>query len=236
MWLAYVDESFNDTYHYVAALLLEDDKVNAAQSSLRDVVVKAAGAYGIQEEAELHGYDVFHGVGGFAAMHGTPRARVAVYRDVCRALVAADCWLIFRGVHNSRLEARYVSAQHPQRVVMTHLIERIDSFCKVRGEKTLALIVADEHRETQRTLLRSLVVYQELGTWGYLGKRITRVIDTIHFVDSQTNRLVQGADMVSFIEFRHLVHEETDRRNESAIIMLHGSLEPRIFHRWCWHP
>ena len=114
------------------------------------------------------------------------------------------------GSHKPCLEARYVSAQPPQRVVMTHLIRNeCTASARCEAKEPLALIVADEHREMQCMLLRDLVVSKGLGTWGYLGKRITRVISTIHFVDSQTEPTsAVGWTRSSFIEFRHLADEE----------------------------
>jgi GNAT superfamily N-acetyltransferase len=237
MWLAYVDESFNSTYHYVTALLVRDDRVNAAQRALRDIAENAADEYGLKSTVELHGYDLFHGDAGFEPMHGMPRARIALYRDVLKALVDADAWVIVRGVHKPRLEERYVRPDHPHRVVMTHLIEQVDTFCKgERGGGDNALLVADEHHETQSALLRDLVIYQDSGTWGYRAKKITHVVDTIHFVNSKTNALVQGADMVSFMSFRWMTTTERDERAAKAVAELKALVVDRIHHQRCWHP
>jgi hypothetical protein len=238
VWLAYVDESFDKTFHYVTALLVRDEVVNATQRALREVVESAADAYGIAEDAELHGYDVFQGENHFEPMKQLVRARIGVYQQTLDVLVDADVWVIRRGVNRLRLEARYIKPEHPHRVTMTHLIEQIDGLCKVpRGEDDLALIVADEHHETQSQLLRDLVIYQEHGTWGYLAKKITRVVDTIHFVNSNNNALVQGCDMVSFILFRRTTTpQESDPRAEKAMQALAATIEPRLHHAWCWYP
>jgi hypothetical protein len=238
VWFAYVDESFNRTYHYVTALLVRDEVVNDTQSALREVVAAAADSYEIADEAELHGYDVFQGENGFAPMKQLVRARIGIYQQTLSILENANVWVICRGVHRVALEARYSNPDHPHRITMTHLIEQIDSFCKTkRGMDDLALIVADEHHETQSALLRDLVIYQDKGTWGYLAKRITRVVDTIHFVSSRTNALVQGCDMVSFLLFRRIATEqEVDPRAEKAMQRLLGTIEPRVHHTWCWKP
>jgi hypothetical protein len=237
MWLAYVDESFNATFHYVAALLVHDTRVNDTQRALRELVEQAADDHGIPATAELHGYDIFHGEGDFAAMKPKPRARVALYRDVVRTLADAGAWVILRGVQKERLEARYARPDHPHRVTMTHLIERVDSFCKGdRGDGENALLVADEHHETQSVLLRDLVVYQDRGTWGYLARKIDKVVDTIHFVNSKTNALVQGADMVSFIAFRWTTHVESDPRSAAAVAELRSIVDPMVHHQHCWWP
>ena len=236
MWLAYVDESLNAHRHYVTALLISEDRVNAAQRALRELAQDAEDTYDLPRTPELHGYDVFHGENDLIDMKKLVRARVALYRDALQILVGADCWVILRGVNKPGLVARYPLPDHPHRVTMAHLIERIDGFCNSKGDGVNALIVADEHHETQSVLLRDLITYQDSGTWGYLAKKITRVVDTIHFVNSKTNALVQGADLVSFLAFRWINHTETDARAEKAMAELWGIIEPRIHHQWCWHP
>lgn len=176
MWFAYVDESFNRGQHWVVAVLVEHSAVNDAQRAIREVVADAANAYGVSPEAELHGHPLFHGDGDFEPMKQLVRARIGIYAKVFRCLVAADCRIILRGVSKPHLVRRYAQPEHPHRITMTHLIERVDEF--VRDH---ALLVADEHHETQSTLLRDLVTYQDHGSWGYRGRRITQVVDTIHF-------------------------------------------------------
>jgi hypothetical protein len=117
---------------------------------------------------------------------------------------------------------------------MTHLIERVDEYAQARNEH--ALIVADEHHETQSVLLRDLVTYQETGTWGYRGRRIERVVDTIHFVNSATNPLVQGADLVAFLALRRAAHIEPDPRAVKENERLWTLIAPRVAHHHCWYP
>lgn len=237
MWFAYVDESFNKERHWVVALLVHHDKINETSRVIREIVEEASDSHNISSDAELHGHDVFHAEGDFASMKEQVRARVAIYRAVFEALVAADCWVILRGVSKPGLVKKYINPYHPHRVTMTHLIERIDSFCKgSRGNDEHAVIVADEHHETQSMLLRDLVIYQEYGTWGYLAKKIDRVVDTIHFVSSKTNPLVQGADMIVFLALRWKTHVEKDPRSAKAIAGLRAIIEPRIHHDHCWFP
>jgi hypothetical protein len=235
VWLAYVDESYNDAFHWVVALLVQADRVNQTQRVLREIVEDAADAFGISDEAELHGYDLFHGENDFQSLKAMPRARIAIYREVFNALVAADAWIIRRGVNKAGLVRRYTNPDSPHRVTMTHLIERVDGFCKgSRGANDLALLIADDHQEKNQ-LLRDLVVYQESGTWGYLAKKITQVVDTIHFVNSKTNPLIQGADLVAFMLLRSS-HTGGNPRSMAAVRGLTKIIHPRIHHAWCWHP
>lgn len=238
MWFAYVDESFNRAQHWVAALLIQHARVNETARALRDVVEQASDDYGIGGSAELHGHDLFQGKGEFAPMQHMPRARIALYSAAYRVLADAQCWVILRGVSKPGLERRYGPGHdHPHRIVMTHLIERIDMFCgSARGGDDHAVIVADEHHETQSMLLRDLVTYQDRATWGYLSRRIHRVVDTIHFVNSRTNPLVQGADLIAFLALRAKTVHEADPRAARATAAIQSILQSRIHHDRCWWP
>jgi hypothetical protein len=98
------------------------------------------------------------------------------------------------------------------------------------------VIVADEHHETQSMLLRDLVTYQDRATCGYLSRRIHRVVDTIHFVNSRTNPLVQGADLIAFLALRAKTTQEADPRAARATTALQSILQPRVHHDHCWWP
>lgn len=66
--------------------------------------------------------------------------------------------------------------------------------------------------------------------------KIERVVDTIHFVTSSTNPLVQGADLVAFLTRRRATHTEKDARAAKANEDLWNIIQPQIYHHWCWHP
>lgn len=167
MWFAYIDESFNDAQHWIGAVLVQHTHVNEAQRAIRTVVAEAAGTYGITADTELHGHRIFHGEGDFAPMKQLVRARVGIYASVFDCLVDAGCWIVLRGVSKPHLVNRYAYPEHPHRVSMTHLIERVDEFASGRGDH--ALLIADEHHETQSTLLRDLIARIRSTARGAIG-------------------------------------------------------------------
>jgi hypothetical protein len=235
MWFAYVDESFNADRYWVAAVLVHHQRINATHRALRDVIAQATVIYGLAADAELHGHEIFHAEDAWEPMKELVRARIGVYAKAFRCLGDARCRIIFRGVARPGLARRYGdAAPHPQRVTMTHLIERVDEFAQARND--YALIVADEHHETQSALLRDLITFQDTGTWGYRGRRIQRVVDTIHFVNSATNPLVQAADLVAFLKLRRSAHTETDDRAQEANEHLWGLIASHVGHNHCWYP
>lgn len=85
-------------------------------------------------------------------------------------------------------------------------------------------------------LLKDLRRYQDVATRGYRARRIQNVVDTIHFVSSATNPLIQATDLVVFLKRRLSAHTETDERAARANEALWEIIEPRIWHEWIWHP
>lgn len=230
MHLAYVDESFNRREHWVVAVLIQDQLVNETQRAIGDVVA----GFGLDEDTELHGYELFHGKGAFDGFRRQPRARTAMYANALRVLHECDARIVLRGVDKQRLASRYRGARHPHLVTMGHLLERVDEQAEHLDD--LALVVADEHHETQGELLRELRTYQQRATWGYRSRQLRRIVDTIHFVRSDTNRLVQAADLVAFLTLRLATHRETDERAAAANLDLWSIIQPLVVHRHCWHP
>jgi hypothetical protein len=79
MWFAYADESYNDDFHWVIALLIEHTMINEGHRAMRDVMLRIEDAFPTidADDVELHGYDIFHGLGAFQALE--PRARVWIF-------------------------------------------------------------------------------------------------------------------------------------------------------------
>ncbi|PZS09227.1 MAG: hypothetical protein DLM55_06860 [Acidimicrobiales bacterium] len=76
----------------------------------------------------------------------------------------------------------------------------------------------------------------EVGTTGYRHRKVTRIVDTLHFAPSHASRLVQAADVITFLYRRAFTHQETDERSRKAKIAMWNRLGPRVHHQLCWFP
>ncbi len=146
MLLAYVDESYNDNFYYMAALLCPDEYAQDLVSALDAVVTNAMHDYeNIGADAELHGYELFHGKRGWRSLVKVPRARISIYRQALAAIGGLPVHVILRGVDRRRLAERYPSPVNPHSIVLSRLLERVDEHPKKLGRRTL--VIADEsHR------------------------------------------------------------------------------------------
>jgi hypothetical protein len=229
--LAYVDESYTDHWFSMAALLVGGPAAVALADDLEHVASAAAVAYGLASSVELHGHEIFHAAGAWA---GVPvRARVGVFDDVVEAVAAQDVKVIARAMDILGQRARYAAPDPPYAVVLQHLLERVDECATRLGD--YALVIADEV-DGQAKHRADLSAYREVGTRGYRHRKLTRIVDTLHFAPSHASRLVQAADVITFLYRRVHTHQETDERSRKAKVAMWKRLQPRVHHELCWFP
>lgn len=237
MLLAYVDESYDDERHWIAAVVVPENEVQPLIEGLDDVVRTASRAYGVDQRAELHGHDLFQAKEDWAGLSHMPRARIAVYNAAFEAIGNSDVEIIIRGVHVQRLNERYTSPDHPHAVVLQHLLERIDECAQDRHSAEPVLVIADEVDQADQHR-RSLWRFQRYATTGYRARRLRHIVDTIHFAPSSASRLVQAADLVVFLHRRIEARSRqgcdgpADRANRA----LWKRIEDRVLHQHCWWP
>jgi hypothetical protein len=233
MLLAYVDESYHDDWYILAALLVGGPAAVALSEELDRVALAAARAYGLGADVELHGYEIYH---GSKTWKGVPvRARIAVLDDVIEAVASQDARVIARGMDEAGQRARYEHPEPAHSIVLQHLLERIDDCSTSLGEH--ALVIADEVGVDGEAKHRAdLSVYRAVGTTGYRARKLTRIVDTLHFAPSTASRLVQAADVIAFMYRRAFAVQETDERARKVKVRLWNRLRPRVYHQGCWFP
>ncbi len=191
MLLTYVDESYTDDWFAMAALLVDGPEAVTLTDELDRVAAAVTKAYGLGAGVELHGHEIFHAGG---AWKGVPvRARVGVFDDVVEAVAGLDVRVIARAMDVVGQRARYRVPDPAHTVVLQHLLERVDECVTRLGD--YALVIADEV-DGQARHRADLSSYREVGTTGYRHRKLTRIVDTLHFAPSHASRLVQERVLV----------------------------------------
>lgn len=237
--LTYVDESYCKNCYYLAGLLVPDREAVSLTKALDDVVAQLAANFDeLPSTAELHGHDIFQAKNDWEKLGPKLRARIGAYDKAMRAIGEHDVKIILRGVMSKLLVERYGDrAYHPHSVVLTHLLERVDSYAESLGE--YALVIADEPgQEDQQPEYRAdLRLYRQVGTWGYRARKIERVVDTLHFAPSSASRLVQAADLIAFLHHRMVTTgPNADPRAVRANEKIWAHVADRVWHSFCWAP
>ncbi|MEV4212535.1 DUF3800 domain-containing protein [Micromonospora sp. NPDC049662] len=229
--LAYVDESFTDSWYWIGALVVPERVAIPLTTALDSVMADAAKVHGVPVDAELHGYDMFHGRRAWQAV--PPRVRIAIYNAALKAIGAHDVTIILRGVDRHGLRQRYPHPKAPHEVVLSHLLERVDAYAA--KEEQLALVIADEVDNPARHRA-DLTRYRVDGTGGYRSRQINRIVDTLHFAASHSSRLVQAVDLITFLHRRMATVAEADQRATAASARMWSWVEPLVYHARCWYP
>lgn len=231
--LTYVDESYTRDMYFVAALLCPGREAISLTGALDTVVAEAHTAHGVAPQAELHGHDLFQGKGDWALLAKMPRARIGVYNQAFQAVGDHDVKIIICGVNSRRLRERYTTLDDPHALVLANLLGRVDEYVTRRDE--YALVIADEvpHQGQYRV---DLSQYKRDGIWGAKTRRLTRIVDTLHFAPSSESRLVQAADLIVYLHRRIATEVAPDERSKRANNSIWARIGPRIMNVSCWNP
>lgn len=230
MRLAYLDESYNDAYYVIAALVVNDRSARPLETALDRVAAAAVFFTGNNEDAELHGYTLFHGREDWS---GVPlRPRINVYSQAMRAIGEHDVIVLLRGLDRARYAARYGSeAGDPHDVVLRQVLERLDAYGRRCSEPVL--VIADEihSHERHRT---DLAFFREAGTPGYRSSRLNHIVDTLHFAPSRHSRFLQAVDLVAYLHLRRHSGHDRDPRAVEVNDLLWRHITPRVRDSGFW--
>lgn len=230
MLLTYVDESYTDNWYTMAALMLDGPAAVGLADAMDQVAATAIKTFDLEPDIELHGFEIFQGRRHWSRV--PPRARVGIFDDVVDAVGSQDLHVITRGLDLLGQQVRHSIPDEPYSVVLQHLLERVDEF--VAEIDDYALVIADEV-ERQAKHRADLTRYRGAGT-GDRQRRLSRIVDTLHFAPSHASRLVQAADMIAFLYRRTFTHAEGDERARKAKVAMWNRLKPKIRHDLCWFP
>jgi hypothetical protein len=234
MLLAYLDESYDKKMYWIAAVICPDAEILPLTNALDLVVLNSSRKFPrIDPFGELHGHALFHGKDDWAPLATMPRARIGVYQDAFAAIASFDVRIIVRGVNIEGLNRRYPNPDSPHKIVLMHLLERIDDHAASDEKNVIA--IADEVAEANM-YRKDLWRFQRIMTTGYRSRQLTRVIDTIHFAPSTSSRLLQAADLVAFMWHRVDSRIDRDERALKANLSLWQMVGSKVTHARCWDP
>ena len=148
-----------------------------------------------ESDIEFHGADLYGGKRQFLTI--APSERV----DICRRVVdiAQSSNLIFGTCCVDKL--KMLAEDQPHLLCFQFTLERVQDY--LANAQDLGLIIADEHKELEQQIIRNLASSKRGTTnWGYRPTAITSVVDTVHFVKSRDNRLIQLCDVLTYFRLK----------------------------------
>jgi len=203
MYLIYIDESGNtgarkdpnQPIHLIGAMMVECEKVRTLEDEIAEIAETHFPELSLKDGFELHAADMFNGAGMF---RGVPAAtRVEVVEKIINLTDKHDIRLGWAAIDKMKLRKE----MHPHQLAFVLLIERLETFLQQR--ERLGLIVADENKEVEQSLIDDLSIYKRHRTnFGYRAVAVKTIVDSVHFVQSRNNLLIQCIDVITYFILR----------------------------------
>lgn len=233
--VAYIDESYlQGGVYWVAAAIIESDKCQSLQDAFR-AIAKRYEADGIPNEAEFHGYEIFHMLGHWQGFSDKPALAVSAFRQGFEAVVATQPRFFIAGVNQQRLKARYGEfALHPHEVALHNLLDKVNRYAHTVNKKVV--LVADKVEDYEQREERMLA-FQKHGTMGYSPSKLSQIDFPICWEDSSSHPGLQAVDMgLFFYQRRANVKVEKHSRAEGEMLQMRQLMIPLLEYRNIWHP
>lgn len=212
MLYAFIDESERDeAFYFLCAVICTSEQAKSLSVKLQGVMSKhATGNPQLNSHEEFHGSAIMRAAGP-PWRHVPLRLRIQIYSEALRVIRDSGCRIYIEGIDIAAFSARTHTAKRPAReVALGYLLERINDCAKEAGSG-LARVIADEHHTAQ--ISRSnFSKYQLFGTPGYRSSYLPHLESPLRFEPSETNRLLQAADLVTYIFNRATTIKDGDSR------------------------
>ena len=236
MWLSYLDESGNtggnledpdQPFHLIAAIMVPEDQVQALAAAFRRLPVFAAEPRQIRE---LRGADLYSGKGPWKGF--SPSGRIEAYSEALALLGRHGALVAHASIDKWALRQSASSEPRmPHLLALRFLAEEIDSYLKQQHDplKQRTLLIADETDEHE-AYAQGLVAQMQVRTPSLVGgPALTRIVDQVHFVQSETSPGVQLADLAAFVLTRRMRFPATSHRpSDIAIARLAQIVDSRV--------
>ena len=236
MKLIYMDESghtgtdknADQPLHYLAAVCIDEQNVRAVERDMQTIALAALGAVASNTDFEFKGHGLRSGKGRYFTGL-TVAKRIELVTQLLSLLEKHAIRVIWAAVDKARSSAK----MHPQQLCFLLVVERVEQWLRSQDlpeqPPTLGLLVADEFDELEQRLIDDLNRYKDnFVDFGYKLRPVERVIDSVHFVRSFNNPLIQLADLVAY--FLNRGHS-TRKRLMSA--WTSGISRSGSFKDWC---
>lgn len=206
VWLSYLDESGNtggnledpdQPFHLIAAVMVPEEQVQALSAAFHHLPAFAEEPRLIRE---LRGADLHSGKGPWKRF--SPSERIETYREALALLGRHGAFVAHASIDKWALRQSVSSEpKMPHLLALRYLAEEIESYLMEQQDplKQRTLLIADETDEHE-AYAHGLVARMQVRKPSLAGgPTLTRIVDQVHFVQSETSPGVQLADLAAFV-------------------------------------
>jgi len=195
LYICYVDESGNtgnnlkdihQPYLVLTALLVPPKNISEIEQDVRNLGIKYFGVDAQNTDFEFHGYDIYNGRGKYFEKLSFEK-RINIFDEIVEIVIKHKC--IHIG-YVSINKLNYNVDIHIQQMAFNCLLEKLEE--KLNGIlNSYCLLVLDEQDEIEQDLIDDLDTYKALSK--------SKIIDSVHFVQSKNNYLIQLTDVMCYL-------------------------------------
>lgn len=204
MYFCYIDESGNtgnnlkDThqpYLVLTALLSPPENIKTIEDDIRSLGNRYFLAESRNTDFEFHGDDIYNGRGRYFKKLPLDK-RLQILDDLLNITIKHQSIAIG---YVSIDKTNYFAKSHIQQCAFSLLVEHLEE--RLKGSlDSHCLLIADEQDELEQRLIDDLDHFKQTGThFGYKSVQVDRIIDSVHFVQSKNNYLMQLTDVLCYI-------------------------------------
>lgn len=213
----------------LVAAIVNEEHVRALGESVRGLAEEHLGLFAGQ--FELHGNELWNGTGRWDGK--SPPELLEAYEAAIALLDTHDIDLGYSIIDRQALHDKYVGMydDNSYRLALQFLLEKIQ--VNIGG---LKIVIADESKEEQLKAMRMVADKQEWGGGAVPGPQIPSIIDSLHYVQSQSSPGVQMADMVAYLFHRSRLtgterHPDANSARQRMLITINNHIRT---YRWIW--
>jgi len=224
--LIYFDEAKHDAeypHYHLGGVCIDESHLLEIVGRVADIARKAFGTRELTRNTELHAADIVHRKANFKNWKDFD-ARVILLALFMEVLSLEQVQLIEIRINCAQLH----DSQSPEEIGFMFLCERANDL--VMAQKSLGMLIGDrESDHLADHFARTLAGYRAQGTDFAFGRDIHNLVDSVHFTQSHLSRLLQLADVYTWLlQFMHRRRGSTDLRHK-AIWELINRAEINLF-------
>jgi len=233
MQLIYFDEvkfqPNTQPFYWLAGVIVNAESIRAIEHEVDALAKECFSSSTLCRETEFHAADIFHRKHNFRNWTD-PEERIRVIRSLATIIGRAEG---VRRVYVQIDPERMVGADVEHKAFI-FFVEKIERYLK--DVKDVGLLIGDRESGSLAGIFAEILSrFREHGTPYEYGRKLERLIDTVHFTESHLSRMIQLADV--YVWLLQLCNKnETGRPQLDLIKFVREETELLRAHRYKFWP
>ncbi len=218
MKLVFFDESKDQPdypYYHIGGVCIDESNLIETEHLVGSIAIKAFGTDELARQTELHATDIYHRKRNFKKCPDFGK-RLELLDDFMAILSLETVRLIKIQINCTNL----YGSQDPAEIAFMFLCERANDL--VLANNGLGMLIGDrENDQVADRFAKTLSGYRASGTEFAFGRDIHNLVDSVHFSHSHLSRLLQLADVYTWLlQFRNRNNGSEAPRHQAVMELL----------------